>query len=147
MKKVLSILLVLAMVFCFAACGNDAQDEPTTEPQEESGGAMVLTITDIDNAPFPTGYTKTSSEGEDEEFTYPEDFDHSLLMPELATVAERTVVSSAIEDDMIYTLCDAELQDGTKLQVLYINNPDTLEFVAGSLDYEDGRSYNYQFVY
>ena len=31
MKKVLTVLLILAMVFCMAACGNNSEEEPQTE--------------------------------------------------------------------------------------------------------------------
>jgi len=47
------------------------------------------------------------------------------------------VTGSNIEDGMIYTTCDAELRDGTKVQLLYINHPTSLKFVALSVMYDD----------
>jgi hypothetical protein len=41
-------------------------------------------------------------------------------------MADREVISSGIEDDMIYTMTKLTLQDGTELKVLYVNEPDTL---------------------
>jgi hypothetical protein len=49
-------------------------------------------------------------------------------------MASREVVSSGIEDGMIYTLTKVTLQDDTVIDVLYIVNPVTLEFVAASVE-------------
>jgi hypothetical protein len=80
------------------------------------------------------------------EYVYPEDLSHTLLIPEHATMASREVVSSGIEDGMIYTLTKVVLQDGTELQVLYIVNPETLDFVAVSVE-NGNETINYQFAY
>jgi hypothetical protein len=61
-------------------------------------------------------------------------------------MASREVVSSGIEDGMIYTLTKVVLQDGTELQVLYIVNPETLDFVAVSVE-NGNETINYQFAY
>jgi hypothetical protein len=61
-------------------------------------------------------------------------------------MASREVLSSGIEDGMIYTLTKVTLQDDTTIDVLYIVDPVTLDFVAASV--ENGNiSTNYQFVY
>ena len=61
-------------------------------------------------------------------------------------MASRKVVSSGIEDGMIYTLTDVTLQDDTQLQILYIVNPVTLQYVAAAV--ENGNVLtNYQFEY
>ncbi len=61
-------------------------------------------------------------------------------------MASREVLSSGIEDGMIYTLTKVTLQDDTDIDVLYIVDPVTLNFVAASV--ENGNiSTNYQFVY
>ena len=44
MKKFLSLLLVLAMVFCFAACGNDQAAEPAAD---EATGYEIAMVTDV----------------------------------------------------------------------------------------------------
>jgi hypothetical protein len=41
-------------------------------------------------------------------------------------MADREVISSGIEDDMIYTMTKLTFQDGTERSVLYVNEPDTL---------------------
>jgi len=100
---------------------------------------------------FPKWYTYTVYNMETEqsdkwEYTYPEDLDHSLLLPIHATMASREVITSGIEDGMIYTLTKVTLQDDTEVEVLYINNPVTLNFVAANVE-NGNETTNYQFVY
>jgi hypothetical protein len=67
-------------------------------------------------------------------------------LPIHATTASREVLSSAIEDGMIYTLTKVVLQDDTEVNILYIVNPETLDLVAANV--ENGNEItNYQFVY
>jgi len=100
---------------------------------------------------FPKWYTYTVYNTETEqsnewEYTYPEDISHTLLLPIHATMADREVRSSGIEDGMIYTDTKVTLQDDTEVNVLYIVNPETLDFVAANV--ENGNEItNYQFVY
>ena len=100
---------------------------------------------------FPKWFTysvyNTETEASSEwEYTYPEDLDHSLLLPIHATMASREVISSWIEDGMIYTNTKVTLQDDTEVNILYIVNPETLDFVAANV--ENGHEItNYQFVY
>ena len=49
-----------------------------------------------------------------------------FMIPEYTNMVNREVTSSGIEDEMIYTITKLTLQDGTKLDVLYVNEPDTL---------------------
>ena len=100
---------------------------------------------------FPKWYTysvynEDTKESLTWEYTYPEDLDHSLLLPIHATMASREVIASGIEDGMIYTLTKVTLQDDTEVNILYIVNPETLDFVAANV--ENGiETTNYQFVY
>ena len=61
-------------------------------------------------------------------------------------MASREIVSSGIEDGMIYTLAKVTLQDDTEVQVLYIVDPVTLNFVAASVE-NGNENTNYQFIY
>ena len=122
---------------------------------EESINEISLTIEDLDKLDetnFPKWYTyvkynmvkdETISQGEE---TYPEDLSHTLLIPEHATMASREVLSSWIEDWMIYTLTKVTLQDDTELNVLYIVNPKNMNYVAASVENWEENT-NYQFVY
>jgi hypothetical protein len=47
---------------------------------------------------------------------------------------------------MIYTDTKVTLQDDTEVEVLYINDPVTLNFVAANVENGDETT-NYQFVY
>jgi hypothetical protein len=92
----------------------------------------------IDNN-FPASYTYTvynfdTEESDSGAYTYPEDLSHTLLIPEHATMASREVVSSGIEDGMIYTDTEVTLQDDTGIKILYIINPDTMKLVAASVE-------------
>ena len=100
---------------------------------------------------FPKWYTYTvynmeTEESNNGEYTYPEDISHSLLLPIHATMASREVTSSSIEDGMIYTLAKVTLQDDTEVEILYINDPVTLNFVAANVE-NGNETTNYQFVY
>ena len=100
---------------------------------------------------FPKSYTYTSynietQQSDSWEYIYPEDLSHTLLIPNHATMASREVMSSWIEDGMIYTNTKVTLQDDTEISVLYIVNPETLNIVAANV--ENGNIItNYQFAY
>ena len=152
MKKNIAVLLTLTMVFAFAACGAKEETpngDQTGDTQQEQT-ATEMTLEDIDNAPFPTGYTyETTRDGEvvdSGEYTFPEGMDHSVIVRAGATVSERTVVESGIQDDMIYTDCEYKLQDGTRVQVLFVNDPETKNFVAANEINEDETTV-YTYIY
>lgn len=109
-------------------------------------------LEEIIDTHFPKGYTYSTYNMDENltvdewDYTYPEDLSHTLLIPEHATMASRTILSSGIEDGMIYTDTEVTLQDDTVIKVLYIVNPVTLDFVAATS--ENGNfSTNYQFTY
>ena len=108
-------------------------------------------LEEIIDTHFPKWYTysvyNTETEESNEwEYTYPEDLSHTLLLPIHATMANREITSSWIEDGMIYTLAKVTLQDGTEVSVLYIVNPETLDLVAANVE-NWNETTNYQFVY
>ena len=106
----------------------------------------------IDEKAFPTSYTYTTynSSTEErtgpEEYVYPEDISHTLLIPEHATMASREVISSGIQDGMIYVETKATLQDDTEINILYVVNPETMQYVAANVENWDVTT-NYQFAY
>ena len=61
-------------------------------------------------------------------------------------MANREIISSWIEDDMIYTLTNVTLQDDTVVSVLYINDPESKNFVAANVE-NWNETTNYQFIY
>jgi hypothetical protein len=48
-------------------------------------------------------------------------------------MVNREVINSGIEDDMIYTNTKLTLNDGSVLDVLYVNEPDTLFYKSISI--------------
>ena len=91
---------------------------------------------------------KNTEETTNKENLYHEDTPHNLvnITPDFAPIKEQTLLSSAIEDGMIYTNFDVTFDNDTTGNVLYINDPETLNFVAANV--EDGDiTTNYQFSY
>ena len=94
----------------------------------------------IDEKAFPTSCTyttynfSTEERTGPEEYVYPEDISHTLLIPEHATMASREVISSGIQDGMIYVETKATLQDDTEIDILYVVNPETMQYVAANVE-------------
>ena len=129
------------------------------ENVEDNNGSMYtkesLTIDDlnyVDEVLFPVSYNYNVYKWEDENtsdswsYTYPENVDHSLLLPIHEDIENREVTSSSIEDGMIYTMVDATLKDGSHTSILYINDPITLQYVAASVN-SDTETILYSFIY
>ena len=127
-------------------------DEDSALPEWAKTSLTSEELDEIAETNFPKWYSYTTFNmdenvaGDGWDVVYPEDLSHTLLIPEHATMASREVLSSGIEDGMIYTLTKVTLQDDTVIDVLYIVNPVTLEFVAASVE-NWNISTNYQFVY
>ena len=146
MKKFLlssfSLLLAFMLIGC-TSTNNQEQENPENYERMES-----LTYSDLQTLAetnFPTGSTYTIVDHQTEEtFTwenlYMEDTPHNLtnITPEFGTIIAQELLSSWIEDEMIYT----------NANILYINDPETLNFVATTVEVkEENSSINYQFYY
>ena len=128
----------------------------TTNYQFSYDNIKSLTYEDLEGIAemnFPTSSTYTivdlaTEETTDKENLYHEDTPHNLvnITPDFAPIKEQTLLSSAIEDGMIYTNFDVTFDNDTTGNVLYINDPETLNFVAATVESE-GMSVNYQFAY
>ena len=68
------------------------------------------------------------------------------LFPSLKDKVSREIESSAIEDGMIYTSTIFTMDDGRQYAVLYVNDPDSLQFVAASVSNDDNTAL-YTFKY
>ncbi|MBQ5944894.1 hypothetical protein IJL65_00330 [bacterium] len=62
-------------------------------------------------------------------------------------MASREVISSGIEDGMIYTLADVTLQDDTVVTILYIHDPETLFIRAITVENGNFITYYRNFLY
>ena len=128
----------------------------TTNYQFSYDNIESLTYEDLEGIAemnFPTSSTYTvvdlaTEETTNKENLYHEDTPHNLvnITPDFAPIKEQTLLSSAIEDGMIYTNFDVTFDNDTTGNVLYINDPETLNFVAATVENE-GMSVNYQFAY
>lgn len=156
MKKNLMLMLGLASIVLLAGCGGqnvedtDAKHsktdvivtEDTTEVSAEELAKMhpewvatSLTLDDlkhIEETLPPLSYYYETYDMDSQSIVNSGSYkvaeweDPVFIIPEYATMADREVISSGIEDDMIYTMTKLTLQDGTELKVLYVNEPDTL---------------------
>lgn len=81
-------------------------------------------------------------------YDYPTDVENwYVFIPEHATMASREVISSGIEDGMIYTLADVTLQDDTVVTILYIHDPETLFIRAITVENGNFITYYRNFLY
>lgn len=151
MKKNLFLMLWLASIILIAGCGlqkventnTTGNDVNTPEEISEKDLAEIhpewvatsLTIKDIEHIEEtmpPLSYSYETYDMETDttvntgSYKLAEGEEPIFMIPEYATMANREIISSGIEDDMIYTLVKMTLQDDTELEVLYINEPDTL---------------------
>ena len=166
MKKSLLLCILLMGSIALAWCQKVSQEWEVSESQYPVAEAdnvdfnlpewakTSLTNAELDELAethFPKSYTYSEYNSETEEsntweYIYQEDLSHTLLIPQHATMASREVVSSGIEDGMIYTLTNVTLQDDTVISVLYIVDPVTLDFVAANVENWNTLT-NYQFAY
>ncbi len=154
MKKVLSLIVVLAVwTLILAGCNKsgDINDEtPVVETAQKQSLNLGELIGLIENH-FPKAYdysvfNMTDNLIENEWRHVYNRMELGYLTPEYSNIVDREVTSSGIQDGMIYTMVKATLDDGKQIDVLYIVNPETLDFVAASV--EDGdTTTNYQFSY
>lgn len=158
MKKVLPLVALLAAwTLILTGC---EKTENVEEVIDETGAVEETNLkTSLDlgeliwliETHFPKSYeystfnTSDNLIGEEGKHIYNR-MEFGYLTPEYSDITDREVVSSGIEDDMIYTLVDVKFEDGRTGQVLYINNPETLDFVAASVEEGDNIT-NYQFSY
>lgn len=128
----------------------------TTNYQFSYDNITSLTYEDLEgvaemNFPSESTYTvvdlatEATTTGEN---VYMEDTPHNLvnITPAFPPITEQNLLSSGIENGMIYSLFDVSYENGTTGDVLYINDPETLNFVAATVNNE-GISTNYQFAY
>ena len=155
MKKSLLLAFGLMVVVCLSACGN--KDDVDNNGWLDSDGNVVvdkssdvdaledliektpLTLEDLDRIDeyrFPVSYEYTEYDTNGSiktwEYVYPKWADHKLL-PIYEDMASREIVSSVMSHDRINTTLNVFLNNGDSYSVLYINNPETLEYIGASL--------------
>lgn len=171
MKKNLALMLGLASVVLLAGCGWEKVDNTDVEnldvnvsANEENGNdaahpewvATSLTVSDLERIeetmpPLSYAYETYDMQAQSivnsGKYEVNEWEDPVFSIPEYEHMVSREVTNSWIEDDMIYTLTDITLDDGSKLQVLYVNEPDTLFCRAISVQNGDLSTLYSNFIY
>lgn len=162
MKKNLLVVLCLTTAIILSACGtknnpenslnsvNDSLSNPTTNEQDNTDPLAdlrektPLTIEDLDRIEkykFPSSYTYSTYNRNDpnaaveiHEYVYPNNVDHKLLLPIHENMTNREIISSVMDHDTINTTVNITLKNGEVYPVLYVNNPDTLEYIEASVN-------------
>lgn len=154
--RTINVLYVVDPETLNFVAANVEDGDITTNYQFSYDNIESLTYEDLEgiaenNFPSESTYTvvdlatEATTTGEN---VYMEDTPHNLvnITPAFPATTSQELLSSGIEDGMIYTLFDVSYENGTTGNVLYINDPETLNFVAATVD-NAGISTNYQFVY
>ena len=154
--RTINVLYVVDPETLNFVAANVEDGDITTNYQFSYDNIESLTYEDLEgiaenNFPSESTYTvvdlatEATTTGEN---VYMEDTPHNLvnITPAFPATTSQELLSSGIEDGMIYTLLDVSYENGTTGNVLYINDPETLNFVAATVESE-GISTNYQFVY
>ena len=154
--RTINVLYVVDPETLNFVAANVEDGDITTNYQFSYDNIESLTYEDLEgiaenNFPSESTYTvvdlatEATTTGEN---VYMEDTPHNLvnITPAFPATTSQELLSSGIEDGMIYTLLDVSYENGTTGNVLYINDPETLNFVAATVD-NAGISTNYQFVY
>ena len=116
---------------------NNQVNEDTLEDLVEKTPLSLEDLDRINRNRFPVSYTYSVYDGENVvetwEYIYPENVDHNILLPIEETMMDRKVISSVMSHDRINTLVDVTLKNWESYSILYIIDPDTLEYLGASL--------------
>ena len=116
---------------------NNQVNEDTLEDLVEKTPLTLEDLDRINRNRFPVSYTYSVYDGENVvetwEYIYPENVDHNILLPIEKTMVDRKVISSVMSHDRINTLVDVTLKNWESYSILYIIDPDTLEYLGASL--------------
>lgn len=116
---------------------NNQVNEDTLEDLVEKTPLSLEDLDRINRNRFPVSYTYSVYDGENVvetwEYIYPENVDHNILLPIEETMVDRKVISSVMSHDRINTLVDVTLKNWESYSILYIIDPDTLEYLGASL--------------
>ena len=98
MKKILSLLLAVFMVFALVGCGSKTVEEPNTTTGDEKKGITIGFVTDvggIDDKSFNQttyeGLTKFTGENTDSKVNYLQSNNDSDYVPNLSSFADEGV--------------------------------------------------------
>ena len=123
-----------------------ATDFPTPVLEDtDTTSTTSLTLEEIHSLPMPVSYRLQVTENyeikEEDNYFYGDDINTEFLIPQWCNISSEELLSSGLEGDqdeyMIYTLTRNTMINGDVCDILYINNPVNLEFVACSVEFEN----------
>ena len=120
---------------------NEQNNEDSLADLREKTPLTAEDLDRIDKFKFPVSYTYSTYDWDsgdyivkDQEYIYPENINHKLLLPIHENMANREVISSIMDHDKINTTVNITLENWEIYPVLYVNNPDTLEYIEASVN-------------
>ncbi len=112
-------------------------NEDTLEDLVEKTPLSLEDLDRINRNRFPVSYTYSVYDGENVvetwEYIYPENVNHEVLLPIEEAMVNKEIISSVMSHDRINTLVDVTLKNWESYSILYIIDPDTLEYLGASL--------------
>lgn len=149
MKKVLLLAFGAVLVVTLSACGskknevNDewnvtADDQVNTVSENVPEKKTSLTEKDletIEKESLPTSYTYQMYKGDADASVDSGSYIYTTsesekLVPEMKDVSSSKILSSKLEDGFIYTVSEVTFGDGSTGVVSYVNDPDSLKYLA-----------------
>ena len=116
---------------------NNQVNEDTLEDLVEKTPLTLEDLDRINRNRFPVSYTYSVYDGENVvetwEYIYPENVNHEVLLPIEEAMVNKEIISSVMSHDRINTLVDVTLKNWESYSILYIIDPDTLEYLGASL--------------
>ena len=151
MRKLLLVLVGFAVLSLLAACWNKGdngnvlgtdgnsvnnQNEDTLDDLREKTPMTLNDLERINKNKFPVSYTYSVYDRDEVietwEYIYPENVDYNVLLPIEETMVNKEVISSLMSHDRINTIVNVTVENGETYSVLYIIDPDTLEYLGAS---------------
>ena len=159
-------MIWLVGIILLSGCGKDKQADNNQNNDNNVVGEHVygiddiygktsLTAEDLDiisDKLFPASYSyaiyggEWSEDVDTGEYTYPSTMSHDLLLPENVNIVSKELISSVVDGSRINTVIKAKTYDGAEYSILYLNDAESLRYLAASVD--DGqKSILYTFHY
>lgn len=165
MKKSLLLAFGLVMVATLSACGsktNEVSDEwnVVVDNQEnivkENTPEKKTSLTQkdletIEKEDKPASYSfqvyKGDADVSVDSWSYIYTTSNSeTLIPESKDISSKKIISSSLEDGFIYTVSEVTFSDGSTGLVSYVNDPDSLKYLATVVQkWDDVVLYNFNY--
>lgn len=148
MRKISLVLISFAILSLLTGCWKKTDNgdnlwingDNQVDTLEDLVEKTPLTLEDLDRInknKFPASYTYTVYDVdniiETWEYVYPKNVNRDVLLPIEETMVNKEIISSVMSHDRINTLVDITLKNGESYSILYIIDPDTLEYLGASL--------------